>query len=71
MKQYKFNNEAFAKALKTKRVIELNIGLREVNKKTKVSIATLSRMENGNKSDIDNILKVCNWLKASITNFIN
>lgn len=70
MKQQKFDTVSFAKALKTRRVIDLKLGLREVAKKTNTSPATLSRMENENTADIDNILKVCTWLKMPISNFI-
>jgi transcriptional regulator with XRE-family HTH domain len=70
MKQH-FDKEAFAKALKTKRVIDLNIGVREAAKKIgEISAATISRIENENPTDIDTVLKICRWIKQPITNFI-
>lgn len=66
---YKFYSQEFSKQVKTKRVIELNIGLREVAKKSKVSAATLSRIENGNIPDMESLLKVCKWLQVSPSNF--
>lgn len=70
MRQQRFDTEKFAKAIKTKRVIELNIGLREAGKKIKVSTATVSRMENEYTAEIDNIIKACNWLGVSVCEFI-
>lgn len=68
--QYTFNAELLSKEVKIKRIIKMNIGLREVAEKTKVSAATLCRLENKCKSDIDTFLKVCSWLNMSPMNFI-
>ena len=64
-----FDTEAFAKAVKTHRVITLGTGLREVAKKTKISAATLSRIENGSVFDVNMILKLCEWMGIHIDNF--
>lgn len=70
MKQ-EFDFEAFAKALKTKRVIQLKTGLREVSQALKdVSRATISRMERGKAAHIDHIIKCCNWLGRPISDFV-
>lgn len=69
MKQY-FDHASLGKAIKTKRVIEMNIGLRELGKKTKISPSTISRMENGKEAEINHILTACNWLNVSLCEFI-
>lgn len=69
MKQY-FDNKSFGKALKAKRTIDLDIDMRVASKKIGISISTISRVENGGKSDLDNILLICSWLKVSICDFI-
>jgi len=68
----KFDAVAFGKAAKTKRVIELNLGVREVAQKLGVSASTVSRIENGKggKSDINTIFTVCSWLRVSVCDFI-
>ena len=66
----RFNYDKFSKAIKTKRIIEDNIGVREVAKKMKVSAATISRMENKKEPTLANFIKVCNWLNVTPTEFI-
>lgn len=70
MKRYYFYSEGFSKAMKTKRVIELNTGLREVAKKINVSAATLSRVENGGTPEMETFLKICHWLGSLPREFI-
>lgn len=67
--RYLFDTDKFSKAIKTKRLINLNIGLREVSTKIKVSAATLSRLENGTTPEIENLLKICGWLGESPSEF--
>lgn len=69
MKQY-FNFNALGKAMKTKRVIELDLGVREVAKKLKVSPATISRMERGYACEINHVMTACNWMNVSLCDFI-
>lgn len=69
MKQ-QFDKVAFSKALKTKRVIDLDIDLRDAAKQSKIGVATLSRMENGGVPEMDTFIKACNWLKVSVCEFI-
>ena len=68
--RYYFYSEGFAKRVKTKRVIEMNVGLRELAKKIKVSSATLSRLENGKTPEMETFLKVCHWLGVLPREFI-
>lgn len=63
--KYEFDSREFSKQIKTKRIIELNVGLREVAGKAKVSVATLSRLENGNVPDLTCLINICNWLNTS------
>lgn len=69
MQQY-FDKEKFAKFLKTHRVINLDIGVREAAHKIGIGSSTVSRIENEHLTDIDTILKICTWLNVSITEFI-
>lgn len=66
----KFDREAFAKAVKIKRVIDLDMGVRGVAKLTGMSAATISRMENGNVIEMDKFITACNWLGVSVCEFI-
>jgi transcriptional regulator with XRE-family HTH domain len=43
--------------------------MREVAKKVKVSISTLSRLENGKTPDMPSLINVCNWLESSPSTF--
>lgn len=63
--KYEFDTQEFSKQIKTKRIIDLNIGLRDVAKKTNISISTLSRVENGAIPDMTSLIKISNWLKSS------
>lgn len=73
----KFNNTKFAQAIITKKFELINkredfISLRDLsNLIGGVSPAQLSRICNGQKSEIDTILKICTWLKQPITKFID
>jgi transcriptional regulator with XRE-family HTH domain len=67
--KYEFDSQEFSRQIKTKRVIELNAGMRDVAKKAKVSISTLSRLENGKTPDMPSLISVCNWLESSPSSF--
>lgn len=69
MKQ-RFDTAKFSESIRIKRQIQLRLGLREAAPKIGISFATLSRMENEAVADINNIIKVCQWLKMPITDFI-
>ena len=62
--RYYFNHIEFSKRIKTKRIVDLDVELREASKKAKVSAATLSRLENGTTPEMETFLKVCFWLDA-------
>jgi transcriptional regulator with XRE-family HTH domain len=64
-----FQNETFGKAIKQKRVIEMDVDLRTLSKKLKISPATLSRCENGNAPDLNTYALLCDWLNASKDDF--
>jgi hypothetical protein len=66
----KFNAKAFSKAIKVKRIIELDQELRVVGEDIKVSASTLSRLENEHIPDLLTYAKVCKWLKKDMTEFI-
>ena len=46
---------------------ERKLGLREVEKQSGISHATLSRIENGHDFDIPNTRKLCVWLGLKLT----
>lgn len=62
--------EKLAKAVKTKRVIDLNITLREAAKKSKVTFATISRIENKKTTELPNLIKISNWVGIPLSEFI-
>lgn len=64
-----FQNETFGKAIKQKRIIELDIDLRTLSKKLKISPATLSRCENGSVPDLMTYAALCDWLSMSKDSF--
>lgn len=70
MKQV-FNHKEFKKALRTKRVIELdNMGMREAAKQIGTSPATLSRCENSKMPDVITYANICVWLKVPMNTFL-
>ena len=46
-------------------------GVREVAKEIKVSTATLSRVENGQQSDLNTFQKLCEWLGIDPSEFLD
>lgn len=68
--RYVFDAKEFSKRLKLKRVIEMDIGLRELGKKIGVSPSTLSRLENGSQPEMETFLIACHWLNALPREFI-
>lgn len=65
-----FDKESFSKSLKQKRIIDENIDLRELAKKLKISISTLSRCENGETPNVVTYATLCNWLETPMDYFI-
>src|ERR1700688_2741618 len=61
-----FDARLFAAALRTKRG---DLGLREVATVTGVSAATLSRIENGETSDMDTFLVLTTWMGWAVAAF--
>ena len=57
-----YSGEKMAKAVKTKRIIELNIETRVAAKKIGISSATLSRIENEKTPDVNTLAMVADWL---------
>ena len=68
--QQSLDKLALSKAMKTKRVIELSLGVRDVAKKVKISPATIARIENQRTIDLESFIKACNWLNVSVCEFI-
>lgn len=58
----KYLESELRKDVITKRMITLNIGLREAAIEIGTSAATLSRIENGKSIDIETFAKVVTWL---------
>lgn len=70
MQKLSFNSVSFGRRVKSKRVIENDYELRDVSKKVGVSIATLSRIENGKLPDVETMLTLCKWIKADPFEFV-
>jgi len=64
-----YDSEKLSKLIKTKRIIDLDIDMREAAKKIGISLATLSRLENGKEPDINTLAKACHWIKQPIDSF--
>lgn len=70
-----FNYEQFTLDVITKRFDMISeqkriIGLREISKEVKVSAATLSRILNGGKPDLDTVLLISRWLEKDISEYV-
>lgn len=57
-----FDIEQFREDILTKRVIKDKLTLRQVSDKTKVSPATISRIERSHMPDTETFCKLCLWL---------
>lgn len=65
-----FDGNLFGKALRQKRVVDLDVDLRTVSKKTGISISTLSRCENGGMPELTTFFDLCRWLQRPVDEFI-
>ncbi len=61
-----FKKNEFAKAIKYKRQLELNLGLRIASDQIGINYTTLSRLENGQMPDLLTYQKVCQWLDINM-----
>jgi DNA-binding XRE family transcriptional regulator len=67
----KFHADKFAKEVKTKRVIEEDLGVTKLGNLLGISGATISRIENEvYLPDINTYAKICYWLKKPMSTFI-
>jgi DNA-binding Xre family transcriptional regulator len=66
----RFEAAEFSSAIRTKRLIHKDIGLREAAKEIGISSSTLSRMENCKNAELDKLLLVSNWLKIPLSVYI-
>lgn len=64
--KFKYDGQKLIKALRTKRLIELNIDVREAAKHIGTSAPTLSRIENGKTPDLLTLASVCYWSGVSL-----
>lgn len=64
-----FDARFFGVAINLKREME-GISLRDLADKTGISASTLSRIENGEKPDIDNAVNLIGWLNLSMDRFV-
>lgn len=66
----KFNATIFGEKIKEKRRF-CNLSIRELAAKTLISPATISRIENGSKPDIDTALTLAHWYGVDLKYFID
>jgi len=64
--KFKYNGKVLIKAVRTKRLIELNVDVRKAAKLIGTSAGTLSRIENGRTPDLLTLASVCYWCGVSI-----
>lgn len=69
MKQ-SLNFKTFSKAIRQKRIIDKNIGVREASKEIGISFSTLSRCENERMPELIAYANICKWLGVSLDTFI-
>jgi transcriptional regulator with XRE-family HTH domain len=61
---------SFSKAIRQKRIIDMDINGREAAKKIGISHPTLSRIENHNMPDLLTYANICKWLNVPMDTFI-
>lgn len=66
-----FDIAKFRKDFITKRVIELDLSMRQVEKEIGVSISTLSRIENKKMVDIETFGRIIKWLNKNPNEYFN
>jgi DNA-binding XRE family transcriptional regulator len=65
-----YDAEGFAKKIKQKRIIELDIDTRTLGLKLNISAATISRCENGRMPELLTYAKLCKWVGVPMNQFI-
>lgn len=65
-----FDRQKFSKMIRQKRMVELQVNLREVAQKVGVSTPTLSRCENQGMPDLLTAHKVCEWLGVTVDSLL-
>lgn len=65
----KYSEIEFGKAIKKKRIIDLDIDLRQAAKKTGLSAPTISRIENGGIPDINTFAILCYWANLNMKDY--
>lgn len=68
MKTIKFNNAEFSKDIQNYR-LKNDCTLSDIKDITGISIATISRIENGKTPDLLTFKKICDWLKVSLDTY--
>jgi transcriptional regulator with XRE-family HTH domain len=66
-----FDHDKFSKAIRAKRVVELNIDMRQAAKLIGISASTLSRVERSGMPDIITFGLICNWLKKDLKTYLH
>lgn len=61
----------FSKAIRQKRIIELDINVREAATQIGISFSTLSRCENERMPELLAYANICKWLGVSMDTFIS
>jgi transcriptional regulator with XRE-family HTH domain len=65
-----FDNEKFSKAIRIKRIIQMNVDLRTLASQLGMSAATLQRCEAGKKiPDLKTFANLCEWLGEPTVSF--
>lgn len=61
----------FARAIRQKRIIDLDITVREAAEEIGVSFSTVSRCENEHMPDLIAYANICKWLSVPMETFIS
>ncbi len=64
-----FKNKLFARDLKIHRK-SIGLSLRGAQSKSKISFATLSRLENGSEPELKHFILACKWMNKELATYV-
>jgi transcriptional regulator with XRE-family HTH domain len=68
--KFKYDGSKLISALRTKRLIEKRLDVREAAKEIGTSAGTVSRVENGKTPDLLTLASLCHWSGVNINDCI-
>ncbi len=68
---FKYDGGKLAKIVRTKRLIDNKMSIRTAASQIGISIATLSRIENGKNPEVEVLAAVCHWVSMPMDEFFS